>query len=274
MGLMEGRVALITGAGRGIGRATALLFAREGAAVGVNDLDPEVAAAVVAEIEAMGGRALAVPGDVTDPAFPARAADRVEEAWGPIDVLVNNAGYTWDAMAHKMTDEQWEAMLAVHATAAFRLCREVGGRMRARAKALLEAGQTPPLRQIVNVSSMSAWGNPGQANYAAAKAAVVGLTRTLAREWGPFNILVNAVAFGWVETRLTAPKEAGESFDPEGRIRLGIPEKFRQGLRHLIPLGRPAQPEEAARAILFLASPWASYITGQVLHVNGGALTV
>ncbi len=272
--MFENQVVVITGAGRGIGAAAAKLFARHGARVVVNDLDAGPAEAVAAEIEAAGGTALAVAGDVTDPAFPDRLLRAAVDAFGKVNVLVNNAGYTWDGMLHKMSDAQWQAILEVHATAPFRLVRAAAAYLREPAKAELEAGlpfQEP--RCIVNVSSTSGLhGKTGQINYATAKMGIVGLTKTVAKEWGRFGIRCNAVAFGFIDTRLTQSKERGETVTlGEREVALGIPEAMRQAAFELIPLGRPATPEEAAGGILLMASPLAAYVTGHTLEVTGGA---
>jgi 3-oxoacyl-[acyl-carrier protein] reductase len=270
--LLEGRVAIVTGAGRGIGAATARLFAREGARVVVSDLDAEPAQAVAASIQEAGGEALVVAGDVTGPDFPAQLVQRTVETFGALDILVNAAGYTWDGMVHKMTDRQWEAMLDVHVTAPFRLIRAAAPRMRDAAKAEKAAGQTPRPRSIVNVTSVAGvYGNPGQANYAAGKAGLIGLTKTIAKEWGPLGIRCNAVAFGFITTRLTDPKQAGATVKRgDAEIALGIPEELRGRALQMISLGRAGSPEEAATSILFLASPLSSYVNGHVLEVTGG----
>ena len=272
--MFENQVVIITGAGRGIGAAAARLFAQHGARVVVNDLDAGPCEAVVAEIEAGGAAALAAPGDVTDPAFPDRLMQTTVDAYGTINVLVNNAGFTWDGMLHKMSDEQWQRILDVHATAPFRMIRATAPYMREPAKAELAAGagfKEP--RCIVNVSSTSGLhGKAGQINYATAKMGIVGLTKTVAREWGRFGIRCNAVAFGFIDTRLTQPKEDGDTMTVGGHeVSLGIPDAMREMAFPMIPLGRPATPEEAAGGILLMASPFAAYITGHTLEVTGGA---
>ncbi|MFZ5590322.1 MAG: SDR family NAD(P)-dependent oxidoreductase [Bacillota bacterium] len=271
--MLKDKVAVITGAGRGIGRATALLFAREGARLVLSDIDQAPVEAVVEEIRQQGGQAVALAGDVTDPEFPARLVQVAVDNFGPsIDILVNNAGYTWDGTIHKMTDQQWQAMLDVHITAPFRLIRAAAPYMRDVAAREKQASGQARARKIINISSIAGLdGNFGQANYSSAKAAVVGLTKTLAKEWGPYNILVNCIAFGFIETRLTQAKEKGEVLrQGDKEVAIGVPEKIRQMFKLMCPLGRAATPEEAAASILLIASPLADYITGQVIRVTGG----
>lgn len=270
--MLKDKTCIITGAGRGIGRATALLFAREGGRVVVSDLDEGPAVEVVEEIKAGGGQAVACVGDVTAADFAAQLVQTAVETYGPsIDVIVNNAGYTWDGVIHKMSDEQWDAMLKIHLTAPFRIIRAAAPYIREVAKKEKEAGQRVT-RKIINISSIAGLdGNAGQANYSTAKAGLVGLTKTLAKEWGPFNVCVNTVAFGFIETRLTQPKEKGDAISRDGKeVAIGIPESMRQVFKAMIPLRRAGTPEEAASAILLMASPLADYISGEVLRVTGG----
>ena len=271
--LLEGKSAIVTGAGRGIGQAAAGLLAAEGAQVLAADLDEQPLAATVASIAGRARVARAMAGDVTQPDFPGRLIEAARQAFGGLDILVNNAGFTWDGTVHKMTDEQWQAIVDVHLTAPFRLVRAAAPLLREAAKREIAQGGEARARKIVNISSTSATrGNFGQANYAAAKAGVIGLTRALAREWGPFNIQVNCVAFGLIDTRLTRGKEAGEKFRRgQAEIALGIPAGMRESAIHLIPMGRPGTPAEAAGAILFFASPLSDYVSGQVLEVTGGS---
>jgi len=270
--LLEGKVAIITGSGRGIGRAAAELFARHGARVVVSDIDPSPAEETVASILGGDGEAISVPGDVTDAAFPDTLVNAAIQQFGGLDIIVNNAGYTWDAVIHKMTDQQWEAILAVHLTAPFRIIRAASTYLRSTAKIEKETIGRARARKIVNVSSTSGTrGNAGQANYASAKAGVVGMAKTLAKEWGQFNIQVNAVAFGRIDTRLTQAKEKGETINREdAEIAIGIPEERLQRTTPMIPMGRPGTPEEAAGAIFFFASPFSDYVSGQVIEVAGG----
>jgi 3-oxoacyl-[acyl-carrier protein] reductase len=270
--LLENQVAIITGSGRGIGAATAKLFAVHGAKVVVSDRDADPANEVAEAIRAAGGEAIAIAGDITDPAFPDLLVKAAVDAFGKLHILVNNAGFTWDGVIHKMTDEQWQAMLDVHNTAPFRMIRAAAPYMREAAKDEKAAGRKPEPRCIVNVSSTSGiHGNAGQVNYATAKMGLVGLTKTIAKEWGSFNIRCNAVVFGVVDTRLTQPKERGEQIDVHGqKVPLGVPEQMLSFIPMLIPLGRFGTPEEAAAGILLMACPLAAYVTGHVLEVTGG----
>jgi 3-oxoacyl-[acyl-carrier protein] reductase len=269
MGLLDGKAAIVTGSARGIGRATAELFAREGARVLINDIDADVAEQAAGALG--GGETVVHAGDLTAEGACDELVARAHEAFGSVDILVNNAGYTWDGVVHRMSDDQFQAMLDIHTIVPFRMIRALAPRWREAAKKEAAEG-TEVFRKIVNVTSISGtMGNAGQANYSSAKAGVVGLTKTIAKEWGQFKINVNAVAFGFVETRLTAAKEKGETIEAGGReVELGIPEQMRQMASFTIPLGRPAQPSEAAGPVLFLASPLANYVHGQVLNVTGG----
>jgi 3-oxoacyl-[acyl-carrier protein] reductase len=268
VGVLDGKAAIVTGSARGIGRATAELLAEQGARVLINDLDGDVAEQAASEIS---GETAVFGGDLTQPGIPDQLIQKAVDEFGQIDIIVNNAGYTWDGVAHKMTDEQFQAMLEIHTVVPFRICRAAAPHLREPAKKEREEGREV-FRKIVNVSSISGtMGNAGQVNYSAAKAGVVGFTKTLAKEWGGFKVNVNAVAFGFVETRLTASKEEGGKIEIEGKeIDLGIPEQMRQLASAIIPLGRPATPEEAAGPVFFLCSPWADYVHGQVLNVTGG----
>jgi 3-oxoacyl-[acyl-carrier protein] reductase len=270
--LLNEKVAIITGSGRGIGRACAELFAAHGARVVVSDIDSKPTHETVETIKAANHEALAVPGDVTSGDFAPRLIKATLENFGRIDAIVNNAGYTWDGTIHKMTDEQWQAMLDVHLTAPFRIIRAASEYLRTTAKQEIAADGRASTRKIVNVSSTTGTrGNAGQANYAAGKAGIVGVTRTLAKEWGQFNIQVNAVAFGFIETRLTRAKEKGEHIRREDAdIALGIPQANRELAFRMIPLGRAGTPEEAAGAVLFFASSLSDYVSGQVLEITGG----
>lgn len=269
MGLLDGKSAIVTGSARGIGRATAELFAAHGAKVLINDLDADAAEQAASEID---GETAVFAGDMTKPEAADELVAAAVDAFGSIDIAVNNAGYTWDGVAHKMSDEQFQAMLDIHTVVPFRVARALAPHWREAAKAEAAEGQEV-FRKLINVSSVSGtMGNAGQANYSAAKAGVAGLTKTLAKEWGQFKINVNAVAFGYVETRMTASKEAGVTVKGPGGedIPQGIPDQMRAMAAMIIPLGRPATPEEAAGPVMFLASDLANYVHGQVLNVTGG----
>jgi 3-oxoacyl-[acyl-carrier protein] reductase len=272
MKLLEGKSAIVTGSGRGIGRAVAKLFAEHGASVIVNDLEGEIAESVASEITAAGGRAITCVGSVTAPDFPDRIVRAAIAEFGQLDIIVNNAGYTWDAVIQNLTDEMWQAMIDVHLTAPVRLIRAAAPYMREVAKQEIAAGQRVH-RKIINVSSTSGVaGNAGQVNYSAGKMGIVGVTKTLAKEWGRFNINVNAVAYGFIETRLTQAKEKHEKVRiGEIEAEIGIPDEMRRQAAQFIPLGRAGTPEEAAGPVLFLASPLADYVTGHVLLVTGGS---
>ena len=268
MGVLDGKAAIVTGSARGIGRATAELLAEQGARVLINDLDADKAEQAASEI---GGETAVFGGDLTKEGVPDQLIQKAVDEFGQIDIIVNNAGYTRDNVIHKLSDDEFQAMLDIHTVVPFRILRAAAPHLREPAKKEKEEGKEV-FRKVVNVSSISStMGNAGQANYSAAKAGVVGLTKTLAKEWGQFKVNVNAVAFGFVETRLTAPKESGNTMTKDGEeIQLGIPEQMRAMAAMIIPLGRPASPEEAAGPVFFLCSPWANYVHGQVLHVTGG----
>lgn len=272
MKVLEGMAAIVTGSARGIGRATAELLCAYGARVLVNDLDTDLAEQAAGEID---GETAVFGGDLTKEGVCEALVEKAVAEFGQLDIVVNNAGYTWDGMAHKMSDEQFRAMLEIHTVVPFRVLRAAAPHLREPAKQEREEGREV-FRKVVNVTSISGTqGNVGQVNYAAGKAGLVGITKTLAREWGPFKVNVNAVAFGFVETRLTASSdEGGETFTlGDVEIPLGIPERNRERASQVIPLGRGARPEEAAGAIFFLCSPWSNFVTGQVLTVNGGQMT-
>jgi 3-oxoacyl-[acyl-carrier protein] reductase len=265
----EERVAVVTGSARGIGRATAEQLAAGGARVLITDLDRETAEATASEID---GETHVVAGDLTEAGVPERVIDGAVERWGRLDIVVNNAGYTLDAPLHKLSDADFQAMIDVHTLTPFRVLRAAAPHLREPAKQERAAG-VEVFRKVVNVTSVAGtMGNAGQANYASAKAGVVGLTKTLAKEWGPLRINVNAVAFGLIETRLTEPKTDDSVITVgERTVRVGIPEQARSMLSGLVPLGRAGSVQEAAGGIAFLCSPWSDYVTGQVLNVTGGA---
>ena len=273
MGQLDGKVAIVTGSGRGIGQQVALRLARDGANIVVNDLDDEPAGETIKRIEAMGRKAVACNGDVTAKDFGERIVDTAVRQLGGLHVVVNNAGYTWDNVIQKMTDEQWYAILDVHMTAPFRILRAFAPHLRTAQEEEAKRG-VRVVRKVVNVSSTSGVnGNAGQINYSAAKAAIMGMTKTMAKEWGRYQVTVNAVAFGYIQTRLTQPLAEGEagSIEVQGRkVRVGVQGSRIAALNQMIPLGRGGTPEEAAGAIYLFCSPDSDYVSGQTLVVTGG----
>lgn len=269
---LEGKVALVSGSGRGIGREIALKLASEGARIVINDLDPVPAQNTVDDIIASGGHAVACVGSVTEADFGKRFVQTALDHFGGIDIIVNNAGYTWDNVVQKMSDEQWEAMLAVHLTAPFRILRAASDFIREAAKKEAEAG-IPVHRKVVNISSTSGvYGNAGQANYAAAKAGINGLTKAMAKEWGRYKVNVNSVAFGLIMTRLTeASVDTNASIDIAGQsIKVGVRPDILKNAEASIPLSRGGTPEEAAGAVYLFCIPESNYVSGQVLVCSGG----
>lgn len=269
---LEGRVALITGSGRGIGRATALKLASEGASVVVNDLDEGPAVETMAAIEALGGKATACVGSVTEDAFAERFVASALKTFGGLDIVINNAGYTRDGVIHRQTDDQFQAMLDVHVTAPFRILRAAAGPIREMHQREVAEGREH-IRKVVNISSISGVnGNVGQVNYASAKAALVGMTKTLSKEWGRYKVCVNCVAFGLIGTRLTLPTE-----DPDSIVHIngeamqaGMPAHALERFRTAVPLGREGTPDEAAGGVYLMCIPESDYVSGQVLLVAGG----
>lgn len=268
MGELEGKVAIVTGAGRGIGEQTARKLSESGARVLVSDIDGDAAAAVATSLDA---EAIAHAVDLTKPGACDATVESAIEAWGRLDIVVNNAGYAWDGPIHKVSDEQFQAMLDIHTVVPFRMLRAAAPHLREPAKAEREAGEEV-FRKVVNVTSLAGMmGNAGQVAYSAAKGGVVGLTRALAKEWGSLKINVNSIAFGFVDTRLTAPVgTVGEVAAGDQKVTIGIPEQVRSMVAQLIPVGRSATAEEAARGVYFLCSPHSDYVHGQVLNVSGG----
>ena len=269
---LSSKTALVTGAGRGIGRAIAEKLAAAGAAVMINDLDSGPAGETTKAIRAGGGRAESMAGDITRADFPQKLVDATIAAFGAIDIIVNNAGYTWDNVIQKTTDEQFQAMLDIHIVAPFRVLRAASGFIRESAKREIAEGR-PVMRKVVNITSIAGTdGNPGQAGYSSGKAGVIGLTRTMAKEWGRYNVNVNCVGFGLIETRLTQPL-TGEaaSIDVKGHhIAVGVQPKVLEAVKAVCPLGRTGTPDEAAGAVMFFCSPLSDYVTGEVLICSGG----
>ena len=268
---LEGKVALITGSGRGIGRAIALKLASEGARVVVNDLDDAPALEVVQAIRDAGGQAVACNGSVTAPDFAERFIGTAVSEFKGLDIIINNAGYTWDNVVQKMTDEQWYAMIDVHLTAPFRILRAAQPVIRALSKQEKDAGQST-VRKVVNISSVAGlFGNSGQTNYSTAKAGILGMTQTLAKEWGRMNVTVNCVAYGFIKTRLTVSVDSDATANIDGReIKVGVNPDLMAALERSIPLGRGGSPEEAAGAVYLLCIPESDYVSGQTLLCSGG----
>jgi 3-oxoacyl-[acyl-carrier protein] reductase len=269
--MLDGRTAIITGSGRGIGRATAMLFASEGCRVVISDIDPGPAEQTVADIKAAGGEAISYVGDVCADKFAKGIVETAANRWGGLHILVNNAGFTWDALIHKMPDECWDKIIDLHLKAPFKLIRAAKPYFCDVAREEMKAGKNVA-RKIVNVSSLAGvGGNVGQANYCSAKAGVIGLTKAICKEWARYNVQSNCVAFGFIDTRLTQEKEKGLSLETENqKVALGVPKAQRDIFIQMIPMGRPGTVEEAARSILFFASPLSDYVSGQVLVVGGG----
>jgi 3-oxoacyl-[acyl-carrier protein] reductase len=266
MGTLDGKVAIVSGSGRGIGREVALKLAAEGAAVVINDLDKEPAEETVADIIAAGGKAAACVGSVVGEGFAERFVGTAIDTFGGLDIIVNNAGYTWDTVIQKMTDEQWDAILDVHLKAPFRILRA--------AQPFIKSNPADYHRKVVNVASVSGvFGNPGQANYSSAKAGVIGLTKTIAKEWGRYKVNINAVAFGFILTRMTEAVAGDDAtVEIEGRqIKVGVSQNVMDAVKRTNPLGRPGTPAEAAGAIYVLCLQETNYVSGQVLNVDAGS---
>ncbi|MFE7198646.1 SDR family NAD(P)-dependent oxidoreductase [Pseudonocardia alni] len=273
MGTLDGKVALVSGSGRGIGRAIAEKLAGQGARVVVNDLDADPAKEAVAAIEAAGGTAVACAGSVTEDGFAERFVATAVDEFGGVDIIVNNAGYTWDSVVQKMSDDQWDAILDVHLKAPFRILRAAQPVISAAVKQARAAGTEVPCRKVVNISSIAGTGgNAGQANYSAGKAGVIGLTKALSKEWGRYNVTVNAVAFGLIRTRLTEVPAGGDGkIDIAGRqLAVGVNPELLDAMERGIPLGRAGTPADAAGAVYLLCLPESDYVSGQVVICGGG----
>jgi len=269
---LESKAALVTGAGRGIGRAIAEKLAAAGARVMINDLDPAPAGETANAIRAAGGRAEHLAGDITHPEFPQQLVDATIAAFGSLDIIVNNAGYLWHNLIQRTTDEQFQAMLDIHVVAPFRVLRAASTFLREAAKREIAEGRRV-MRKVVNITSIAGTdGDAGQAGYSSGKAAVIGLTRTVAKEWGRYNVNVNCVGFGMIETRLTHPLTPdAQAVEIKGHsIVLGAQQKILDAVKSACPLGRTGTPEEAAGPVLFFCSPLSDYVTGEVLICSGG----
>ena len=271
MGKLGGKIALVTGAGRGIGRAIAIKLASEGANLVINDMDDGPAQETLDELRSMGAAAATCIGSITEPNFAEHFVGTAVSVFGGLDIVVNNAGYTWDSVIQKTSDEQWYAMLDVHLTAPFRILRAAQPVIRNLRKAELEEGASH-VRKMVNISSMAGlFGNVGQTAYATAKSGLMGMTQTLAKEWGRLGVTVNCVAFGLIKTRLTADAEEGNLVGIGGRdIRVGINPELMATMERTIPLGRAGTPEDAAGAVLLFCLPESDYVSGQTLMCSGG----
>lgn len=271
MGKLEGKVALVSGSGRGIGREIALKLASEGANIIVNDLDTDPANEVVEEIKQSGSQAVACVGSVTDAAFADVFVQSAIDNFSGIDIVVNNAGYTWDNVIQKMSDEQWYAMIDVHLTAPFRILRAAQPFIKKYTSEDKDKG-IDNFRKVVNISSLAGTcGNAGQINYSAGKAGIIGMTKTLAKEWGRYQVNVNAVAFGLIETRLTTGVAGESSINVDGHeIEVGVSEQNMQMAKAMIPLGRVGTAAEAAGAVYLFCLPEANYISGQTVVCSGG----
>ena len=270
--MLQDKVAIITGSGRGIGQAAASKFAEEGARVVVSDIDAQPAEETVAAIKASGGEAVAYVGDVMASDFAEGIVRKAADTFGGLHIIVNNAGFTWDSMIHKMVEEQWDKILDIHLKAPYRIIRAAYPYFVNAAKEEMEKEGQAVARKIINFSSVAGvGGNFGQANYASAKAGIVGLTKTMSKEWARYNVQANCVAFGFIDTRLTQDKEKGIEVDTgKEKVAVGVPAKQRDIFIKMIPMGRPGTPAEAANAIMFFASPLSDYVSGQLLICGGG----
>jgi len=270
---LKGRTALVTGSGRGIGRAVALKLAEAGASVMLNDIDRDVVFETGQLIDQAGGAVKAMPGDLTAPDFPEKLVKATVAGFGAIDIIVNNAGYTWDNVIQKTTDEQFQAMLDIHIVAPFRILRAASAWIRETAKREIAEGRRV-MRKVVNITSVSGVdGNAGQAGYGAGKAGINGLTKVLAKEWGRYNVNVNSVGFGFIDTRLVAPLGSlGAEIEMKGhKIKVGVQQAMLDAVKQMCPLGRLGSVEEAAGPVLFFCSPFSDYVSGEVLICSGGA---
>ena len=273
MGKLDGKVALVTGGGRGIGAATVLKLAAEGASVVVNDRDIDAAAAVSRKLIVGGGRSVPVLADLTEPGAGEHLVDAAVKAFGSLDIVVNNAGYVWNGAIQNHSDEQWQAMLDMHATAPFRLLRAWLPWLKETANRERQELGFPLCRKVVNISSVSGTtGAATQIAYSAGKAAVIGMTRTLAKEWGRYNVTVNCVAFGHIDTRLTQVyADAPPTIQVGERAhKVGLSAAQVEAIKAITPLGRTGRPEDAAGAIVLFCLPESDFVSGEVLTCSGG----
>jgi 3-oxoacyl-[acyl-carrier protein] reductase len=269
---LSSRTAIVTGAGRGIGRAIAEKLSASGCSVLLADIDAAALEETRAALDASGSKSTAIAGDLTESGFPEAVVRKATDTFGSVDIIINNAGYTWDSVIQKTTDEQFDAMLGIHVVAPFRLLRAASGWIRDTAKRERAEGISVT-RKVVNITSISGIdGNAGQAGYSSGKAAIIGLTKTLAKEWGRYNVTVNAVGFGLIDTRLIKPMGDPETAVSIGdrQVRVGMQQEVRQQALHMIPLGRLGTPDDAANAVFFFCSPLSDYVTGEVLVCGGG----
>ena len=268
--MLNGKTAIVTGGGRGIGKAIVERLVSAGANALVCDLDQEALQEMNAAVR-KPERVAIIRGDLMEPDVPQQIVNAALQAFGSIDIIVNCAGFSWDSVIQKTSDEQFLAMLNIHIMAPFRLLRAASEYLRETAKQEIASGQRV-MRKVVNITSISGTdGNAGQAGYAAGKAGVIGLTKTLAKEWGRYNINVNAVGFGLIQTRMTQPlKPAGELSIGGKEIPMGVQPAALDSMVAACPLGRLGTPEEAAGTVLFFCSPLSDYVTGEVLICGGG----
>jgi 3-oxoacyl-[acyl-carrier protein] reductase len=267
---LSGKTAIVTGGGRGIGRAIVQRLVSAGANALACDLDQDALQDTQASV-LNSERVAIVRGDLMEADVPQQIVNAALAAFGSIDMIVNCAGFSWDSVIQKTSDEQFLAMLNIHVVAPFRLLRAASGYLRETAKREIASGQRT-MRKVVNITSISGTdGNPGQAGYSAGKAGVIGLTKTLAKEWGRYNVNVNAVGFGLIQTRMTQPLQPEGKISMGGKeIPIGVQPAMLDSITAACPLGRMGTPEEAAGAVLFFCSPLSDYVTGEVLICSGG----
>lgn len=267
---LKGKTAIVTGGARGIGKAIVERLIAAGANALVCDLDHNALQEMKSSVR-FTERVATIAGDLMEPEVPQQIVDAALESFGSIDIIVNCAGFSWDSVIQKTTDEQFLAMLNIHIMAPFRVLRAASDYLREAGKKEKANGQLV-MRKVVNITSISGTdGNPGQVGYAAGKAGVIGLTKTLAKEWGRYNINVNAVGFGLIQTRMTQPLKPAGELNVRGKdIPIGVQPAMLDSMVAACPLGRMGTPEEAAGSVLFFCSPLSDYVTGEVLICGGG----